>query len=180
MSSPPEVPKYTSPSISTKQGAEDAFETISGTNGLLGAADGAFILRKDKRTGNDAVLEVTGRDQTDMRLHLSFDRDTCLWSLVSAEQELWKEPVDPILAAVAGVVTTESPEWEGTATDLILRLREANSALDIQPNALTRRMNVYGDRLKAEYGVAYENIRKGNLHHIILRRGMCDDVRYVR
>ncbi|NCB51155.1 MAG: AAA family ATPase, partial [Clostridia bacterium] len=150
-----------------KQGAQDAFDTISGTNGLLGAADGAFILHKDKRTGNDAVLEVTGRDQPDMRLHLSFDRDTCLWNLESTEQELWKEPADPILEAVAGVVTADAPEWEGTATDLGFRLQEVNSALDIQPNALTRRLNVYGDRLKAEYGVAYRNIRKGNLHHII-------------
>jgi len=159
-----------------KQGAEDVFDTISGTNGLLGAADGAFILRKDKRTGNDAVLEVTGRDQTDMRLHLSFDRGTCLWNLVSTEQELWKEPTDPILDAVADMVTEGDPEWDGSATELMLRLRDKNSALDIQPNALTRRLNVYGDRLKAEYGVAYRNIRKGNLHHIILWRGTCDDV----
>ncbi len=159
-----------------KQGAQDAFDTISGTNGLLGAADGAFILRKGKRTGNDAVLEVTGRDQTDMLLHLSFSRDTCLWNLVSMEQELWKEPVDPILESVAGVVSAGAPEWEGTATDLMSRLREADSALDIHPNALTRRLNVYGDRLEAEYGVAYQNIRKGNLHHIILRRGTCDEV----
>lgn len=33
-----------------KQQADDRFEMISGTNGLLGAADGAFLLHKDKRT----------------------------------------------------------------------------------------------------------------------------------
>ena len=33
-----------------KQPAGDTFEMISGTNGLLGAADGAFILQKKKRT----------------------------------------------------------------------------------------------------------------------------------
>jgi len=111
-----------------------------------------------------------------MRLHLSFDRDTCLWNLVSTEQELWKEPADSILEAVASMVTEDTPGWEGSATELMLRLRDKNSALDIQPNSLTRRLNVYGDRLKAEYGVAYRNVRKGNLHHIILRRGTCDDV----
>lgn len=163
-----------------KQDAEDVFDTISGTNGLLGAADGAFILRKDTRTGNDGILEVTSRDQTDMRLHLNFNRDSCLWNLVSMEQELWKEPPDPILEAVADMISSDVPGWEGTATDLILRLRGANSTLDIQPNALTRRLNVYGDRLKTEYGVEYKNIRKGNLHRIILQRVMCDDVRYVR
>ena len=38
---------------------------ISGTSGLLGAADGAFLLQKEKRTGNAATLEVSGRDQQD-------------------------------------------------------------------------------------------------------------------
>ena len=46
-----------------KEGAEDIFNTISGTNGLMGAADGALLLYKDKRTTSDAVLEVVGRDQ---------------------------------------------------------------------------------------------------------------------
>lgn len=31
---------------------------ISGTTGLLGAADGAFALQKERRMGSKAVLEV--------------------------------------------------------------------------------------------------------------------------
>ena len=46
-----------------KQTADDKFDMISGTSGLLGAADGAFLLQKEKRTGNAATLEVSGRDQ---------------------------------------------------------------------------------------------------------------------
>ena len=38
-----------------KQKADDAFDMISGTNGLMGAADGAFLLRKEKRTSNAAM-----------------------------------------------------------------------------------------------------------------------------
>ena len=45
-----------------KESAEDVFDMISGTNGLMGAADGALLLHKDKRTASDAVLEVVGRD----------------------------------------------------------------------------------------------------------------------
>ena len=52
-----------------KQQSEDRFDTISGTNGLLGAADGAFLLAKTKRTANDAMLDIIGRDQQDQRLH---------------------------------------------------------------------------------------------------------------
>lgn len=48
-----------------KQSAEDLFDTISGTNGLLGAADGAYLMHKGKRTDRDAILEIVGRDQQD-------------------------------------------------------------------------------------------------------------------
>ena len=45
-----------------KQQADDKFDMISGTNGLLGAADGAFLLQKEKRTDGSAILDVAGRD----------------------------------------------------------------------------------------------------------------------
>ena len=54
-----------------KQQADDKFDMISGTTGLLGAADGAFLLTKEIRTSNAACLDVSGRDQPDQRLHLS-------------------------------------------------------------------------------------------------------------
>ena len=46
-----------------KMEAEDSFDMISGTNGLLGAADGAFIMQKKRRTDNTALLDIVGRDQ---------------------------------------------------------------------------------------------------------------------
>lgn len=36
-----------------KMESSDSFDMISGTNGLLGAADGAFIMQKKKRTDNE-------------------------------------------------------------------------------------------------------------------------------
>ena len=59
-----------------KQQADDKFEMISGTNGLMGAADGAFLLHKDKRTRCEAVLEVSGRDQPDQTLYLNRNAET--------------------------------------------------------------------------------------------------------
>lgn len=57
-----------------KMEAEDSFDMISGTNGLLGAADGAFIMQKKRRTDNTALLDIVGRDQPDQELTLEFDR----------------------------------------------------------------------------------------------------------
>ena len=84
-----------------KQQADDCFETISGTNGLLGAADGAFILQKEKRTASKAMFDAVGRDQQDQRLYLEFNREHCLWELIKTENELWKLPSDPLLDRIA-------------------------------------------------------------------------------
>ncbi|MDR2915820.1 MAG: helicase RepA family protein, partial [Tannerella sp.] len=121
-----------------KMESADSMEMISGSTGLLGAADGAFTLLKEKRTDNKAVLEVVGRDQQDQKLYLNFNRALCLWELTKTETELWKQPPDPVLAAIAGIVSTEKPEWVGNATELLGFL----PGVDMQPNVLTRKLNI--------------------------------------
>lgn len=138
-----------------KMESADSFDMISGTNGLLGAADGAFVMQKEKRTENKAVLEVAGRDQQDQRLLLNFNRELCLWELTKAETELWKEPDDPVLEAIAKVVSEEQPEWSGTASELLQLLPD----LDMQPNILTRKLNISMERLFVDYGIRYETKR---------------------
>ena len=61
--------------------SDDSFDMISGTNGLLGAADGAFIMQKKKRTDNTAVMDIVGRDQPDQELTIEFDREQCVWEI---------------------------------------------------------------------------------------------------
>ena len=53
-----------------KQPAGDSFETISGTTGLLGCADGALLMQKKKRTALEATVDAVGRDQQDQILYL--------------------------------------------------------------------------------------------------------------
>ena len=137
-----------------KQQAEDEFERISGTNGLLGAADGGFMLAKEKRTGNSATLKIVGRYQQEQLLYLAKDMERLTWRLEKAETETWKEPPDPILEAIAALVTAEAPEWIGTSTELVERL-----GLDMKANALAMRLNVKASRLRNEYKVNYENSR---------------------
>ena len=98
-----------------KQQAGDKFDTISGTNGLLGAADGAFVLSKEKRTSNNATLDVTGRDQPDQRIQLVKDPETLVWNFEKAETELWIEPPDPFLEKISNTLFAKSNSWSGTA-----------------------------------------------------------------
>ena len=87
-----------------KQQADDSFETISGTTGLLGCADGSLLMQKKKRTELDATIKVVGRDQPDQILYLKKDPQAQIWNLERMENELYKEPPDPVLDAVQGVV----------------------------------------------------------------------------
>lgn len=133
-----------------KQTADDKFDMISGTNGLLGAADGAFILSKDKRTSNNATLEVSGRDQQDQRVYLKKNTETLVWELDKIETELWKAPPEPLLDRIAERINADNPQWCGTPTELCEYL-----TVDIKPNAITQKLNVNVNRLMDEYKIVY-------------------------
>ena len=138
-----------------KMEAGDSFDMISGTNGLLGAADGAFIMQKKRRTDNIATLDVVGRDQPDQELTLEFDRERCVWNFQGAETQLWKQPPDPVLEAVSKIFLSAGSAWCGTPTELLALLPDVK----IQANVLTRKLNVSADRLYNDYGIRYESKR---------------------
>lgn len=138
-----------------KMEAGDSFDMISGTNGLLGAADGAFIMQKKRRTDNIAILDVVGRDQPDQELTLEFDRERCVWNFQGAETQLWKQPPDPVLEAVSKIFLSAGSAWCGTPTELLALLPDVK----IQANVLTRKLNVSADRLYNDYGIRYESKR---------------------
>lgn len=137
-----------------KQKSDDNFDMISGTNGLLGCADGAFMLYKENRTSNKATLEISGRDQQDQKIHLIRDEEKLCWNFEKAETELWKEPPEPLLECIANLVTEENPTWQGTATELIEKL-----GLDMKPNVVSLKLNVNAGRLMNDYSIRYTNKR---------------------
>lgn len=137
-----------------KQKASDNFDMISGTNGLLGCADGAFMLNKETRTSNKAILEISGRDQQDQKIHLIRDEEKLCWNFEKAETELWKEPPEPLLECITNLVTEENPTWQGTATELIEKL-----GLDMKPNVVSLKLNVNAGRLMNDYSIRYTNKR---------------------
>lgn len=137
-----------------KQKSSDNFDMISGTNGLLGCADGAFMLYKETRTSNKATLEISGRDQQDQKIHLIRDEEKLCWNFEKAETELWKEPPEPLLECIANLVTEENPIWQGTATELMEKL-----GLDMKPNVVSLKLNVNAGRLMNDYSIRYTNKR---------------------
>ena len=56
---------------------------ISGSTGLSGAADSAFVLQKNARSANAASLHCTGRDIPDRTLKLELGEDDHVWKLLA-------------------------------------------------------------------------------------------------
>ena len=150
-----------------KQQSDDKFDMIAGTNGLLGAADGGFVLSKEKRTSNAAVLDVTGRDQEDQRLHLNKNPETLVWELESVETELWQEPPDPFLESIAAFLSSAGERWEGTASELCSLLH-----LDCKPNVLSLRLSIGSARLLRDHDIHYKASRNHGGRKITLWKEM--------
>jgi hypothetical protein len=64
-----------------KAAAEDFLATVSGTNGLAGAADAVLVLER-ARAQADGVLHVTGRDVDETDYALSFDPTAGAWRVL--------------------------------------------------------------------------------------------------
>ena len=95
---------------------------------------------------------MVGRDQQDQILYLKKDPETQIWNLERMETEPHKEPPDPVLEAVAKLVSAERQEWTGSPSELATTVQVGMAA-----NALTKYLNVKSGRLLEEYHVGYEN-----------------------
>lgn len=145
-----------------KQPASDKFEMISGTTGLLGCADGAFLLQKERGTAMNGTLDVVGRDQSEQRLYLVRDRDHLFWNLDHAEAESYEAPPDPLLEKLNTLLTNT---WVGSPTDLVALLE-----VEQKPNVISRYLNINKSRLENEYGIEYQSNRTHGGRIIALSR----------
>jgi hypothetical protein len=112
----------------TRKGRDtsDPYNNISGSTGILGSVDAAFILDKTKRFGvDDTTLYVTGREMPQQELAVCFNENLFRWEYMgSAEDRAAQRLVDeyhasPIVAAVRELVKKNGGSWEGSAQDLI-------------------------------------------------------------
>lgn len=70
-----------------KMEAEDPLESLSGTNGLTGAADTVMVLKRDSGTGH-CLLYVRGRDVEESEKAVRFKPDNGTWELLGAAEEV--------------------------------------------------------------------------------------------
>jgi hypothetical protein len=79
---------------------EDAFDDVSGTLGLTGAADTIIVL---KRHSGMVKVFVRGRDIEEAEFAAEFNRNTCRWRLVGDAAEVFRsQERQAIIAALKG------------------------------------------------------------------------------
>jgi len=152
---------------------ENAFNMVSGTNGLTGACDGTFVLSKRTFPSPDADLEFVSRSRGPRKFKLHFDSEKCLWELAGIIADSVFPLSDPLIRVIDGVI---GPGWRGTATELSKMIKGPDGEPLLAPNALTRRLNVLTGSLLNERGIVYKLKRTPDCKQIILARVPHDDM----
>lgn len=106
----------------------DPFNMVSGSTGIIGAVDSIYVLEKQKRIENAAILHVTGRDIEDMQIKLELDRDPPVWRFTGYGSKATGE-IAPIITAVSAFMS-ERDEFFGTATELFNALSDGKIVTD--------------------------------------------------
>ena len=148
-----------------KQKAADIYETISGTTGILGSADGAMVLHKENRTDITAELSVVGRDMPDQKFRLERNSGTLCWEKLEQQIETFEIKIHPELMKVVGMLAGEKTEWRGSPAELV-----EESEAEVAPNIITKLLNVNSSELKNKFGIDYETGRTSDSRWIHLTR----------
>lgn len=98
--------------------SRDPFNEVSGSTGLLGAADTMLLLKKDSRMADTATLTANGRDIQGLQFILRLER--FVWQVVERKDSaaLHMDEVPAFLFALVDFMRVHG-EWASTATELL-------------------------------------------------------------
>ena len=102
----------------------DVFNELSGSTGMLGAQDCAWVISKKNRSDKEATLHITGRDLDSRNLKIEFLKDIFQWHYIGTEEEVedrrFHEEYDqsPIIETIKKLVKQGSGHWEGSAQEI--------------------------------------------------------------
>lgn len=159
-----------------KQIDSDPYNMISGTMGIMGASDTAWVITIDKRAGAEATLHIIGRDTAQNELSIRFDGSSCRWQMIGSagstlDAELRRlHDNNPIVQTIRQLLDeSKNGKWRGTASQLM----EAGQRLSKQYIApTTQKLGLELRKLDAallDYdGIIHETTPHGNAgstHH---------------
>jgi hypothetical protein len=109
---------YTTPA---RPKSEDFLESASGTNGLTGAADFVMVLQR-RRTENNVLLKIPGRDVAEASYNLLFDDGLCSpngTGLSEAAEQAQGPRLGPTMQSVLALVNSRTTTTAVDVSDLL-------------------------------------------------------------
>lgn len=152
-----------------KMGDQDVFNTVSGTNGITGAADCTMVLSNLNRASKHATLSVTGRDVDFQEYKVKLT--DCVWELIekTSKEELEERDVPDDVLRTLDFMMTRPVEWKGTTTELF----NVVGIDGVSVPAYGKHLAQHKDFM-AERGILFDRVhmREGNI--LTLRRAEAD------
>jgi len=145
-----------------KQFDSDPHAMVTGSTGLLGAADGSYVLKRENVGDRDAKLYIKGRDIEEQILNIRRDEESNEWLFLSSDTPMNDSmKSDPVLPLLMGYLRREGG-FTGTASELAEQIGGG-----IKSNMLSRKLNKYHKEL-AQAGIVFSKSRSGERRELRL------------
>ncbi len=145
-----------------KMKADDPHDMVSGSTGLIGAADASFVLIRDKGDPTDARLHIRGRDIEEQVLQIRFDPENCQWEYIGGDTPAGDSlNSDPDMQTLLACLEAKT-ELHGTASELV-----SLCGLSCRNNILTKKLLLYERELQ-DRGISFLRTRSGQRRELWL------------
>ena len=148
----------------TKMESKDEFNNISGSMGVLGSLDCAWVLSRESRQTNDGTLHITGRDLPNQDYKIRFNKDNYCWEYIGTAEDIEQQrqqqayEESPITMTIVKLLKLNDGKWQGTSSNLIKNSRLMNCEIYDRPEKVGRFINdnkeflLWFDNVKVEDG----------------------------
>ena len=143
-----------------KQGDSDPFNKLTGTTGIVGAVDTAFVLDKSKRNADSATLYCTGRDVEDRQIELQFSKKDFVWKMLRDSMEN-REMLLPKEMELLIEFMKVQKSFSGNNTEFA-DLYNAHTESAVSVKGLKQMMNLWRYSLE-EFGLSFRSHRSNGV-----------------
>lgn len=146
----------------------DVFNELSGSVGVMGALDCAWVISKDDRYATEATLHITGRDLEPRKLKVRFNKKTFQWEYIGTEEDVENQRFmaeyeqSPVVETIKKLVKQGNGRWEGSAGDIVEASKYLTGCTIYDDSRKVGNLiDRYGNFLEGVDNIVYERKRTG-------------------
>ena len=140
----------------------DVFNELSGSVGVMGALDIAWIITKEDRYAEEGTLHITGRDLESQKLKIRFNKKTFQWEYIGTEDDINAQRLlveyeeSPVVNTIRKLLKCNDGHWEGSAGDLIDASKHLGFPIYEDSRKIGKSINKYHELLLVVDGIEYQ------------------------